>query len=268
MKTIRIALALSLFALSSLLSPVLATSFSTDQSDLWWNASESGWGIQFVQRGSIIFATIFVYDQNRVPYWYSATLHSQGGLIWSGDLIATTGTWFATVPFSAGTVTDTTVGTMTWTADPSVTSGVLAYTVGAVTVSKNLVRQPIAVDDFSGHYGGGLHEVNTGCVNQSLNGTTEAAGLLSITQNGSNITFQSSPITGSPCSYVGALTQAGQMGAVSGSYSCTSGDTGTFSLFEMQVNPTGVTGRFTATSNTLAGCQSTGWFGGLRLTTF
>lgn len=267
MKTIRIALALSLFALSTLLSTVLAASFSTDQSDLWWNASESGWGIQFVQRGSIIFATIFVYDQNRVPSWYSATLHSQGGFTWSGDLIATTGTGFATVPFNAGTVIDTKVGTMTWTAQ-SVASGVLTYNVGAISVSKNLVRQPIAVDDFSGHYGGGLHEDTAGCVNHALNGTTETAGILNIAQSGSNVTLQSLPATGGSCSFAGTLTQAGQMGAASGSYLCSNGDAGSFNLFEMQVNITGVTGRFTAASNAFAGCQDTGWFGGLRVTTF
>lgn len=164
-------------------------------------------------------------------------------------------------------MTDTKVGTMTWTAQ-SVTSGVLTYTASAVTVSKNLVRQPIAVDDFSGHYGGGLHEVTAGCLNHGLNGTTETIGILNINQLGSNITMQSLPTSGDSCSYAGTLTQAGQMGAASGLYLCTNGDVGSFNLFEMQVNPTGLTGRFTASSTNEIGCQDTGWFGGLRVTTF
>lgn len=97
MKTIRIALALSFFALSSAFSPLFAASFSTDQSDLWWNPNESGWGIQLVQRGSVIFATMFVYDSLSVPHWYSATLNSLSGLTWSGNLIATTGPFYGTV---------------------------------------------------------------------------------------------------------------------------------------------------------------------------
>jgi hypothetical protein len=45
-------------------SHAYATAYSTDQSDLWWNPNESGWGMQVVQTGSVIFVTMFVYDQN------------------------------------------------------------------------------------------------------------------------------------------------------------------------------------------------------------
>jgi hypothetical protein len=268
MKTIRVVLALLIFALSGLLSPALATSSTTDQSDLWWNPSESGWGIQFVQRGSTIFATMFVYDQTRTPFWYSATLAQQGtSFTWTGDLIATTGPWFGTVPFNPATVTVARVGTMTWSAQ-FVNSGVLTYTAAGISVSKNLVRQTIANENYAGHYGGGLHQDVTGCTNHSFNGTFETIGILNINQSGTSVSLQSLPTGGGSCSFSGALTQQGQMGTVDGSYSCTSGDIGAFHLFEMQVNITGVTGRFSATSTSVAGCQSTGWFGGLRVTTF
>ena len=46
------------------------------------------------------------------------------------------------------------------------------------------------------------------------------------------------------------------MGLVNGSYACSSGETGAFQMFEMQVNITGVTGRLTTDSNTAVGCQS------------
>lgn len=155
---------------------------------------------------------------------------------------------------------------MTWSGQ-FVTSGVLTYTAGALSVSKNLVRQPIANENYAGHYGGGLHQDITGCANHSFNGTVETVGILNINQSGSSVTMQSLPTGGGACSFAGTLTQAGQMGAVTGSYSCTSGDVGSFHLFEMQVNITGVTGRFNAASTSVAGCQSTGWFGGLRVTT-
>jgi len=268
MNSIRCVAAVLLFALSSLLCPALATSYSTDQSDLWWIANESGWGIQFVHRGSIIFATIFVYDQNKSPTWYSATMVPQvAALTWSGDLIVTTGPWFGTVPFDTRIVTTAKAGTMTWTAQ-SVTAGVLTYNVGGVSVTKNLVRQPIALEDYSGHYGGGLHQNTTGCVNNSLNGIVDAVGNLNVSQNVDSVIVQNLPTTGSACVFAGTLTQAGQMGTVAGSYSCNGGDAGPFQLTEMQVNPTGVTGRFSATSTTQTGCQSTGWFGGIRVTTF
>jgi len=88
-----------------------------------------------------------------------------------------------------------------------------------------------------------------------------------VTQNSNAITLQSFPSTGGSCSYSGTLSQLGQMGAVSGSFSCTDGSAGTIELFEMQVNITGLTGRFTFTNSNPAGCQGTGWFGGLRVTT-
>ena len=52
MKFTRFTLVVLLLAALSFIHPTWATSFSNDQSDLWWNSSENGWGIQFVQRGS------------------------------------------------------------------------------------------------------------------------------------------------------------------------------------------------------------------------
>jgi hypothetical protein len=267
MKTIRCLFASLLLAVCCLSSPAQSSSFSTDQSDLWWNASESGWGIQFVQRGAVIFATMFVYDQTNIPYWYTATLNNTGGFNWSGAIIATTGPWFGTVPFNPATVTIASVGTMTWSAQTT-DAGTLTYNVGGIGVTKNLVRQPIAMDNFSGHYGGGVHQTTTGCFNPGFDGTRESIGILNITQNGAAITLQSFPTTGGSCSYPGTLTQAGQMGDVTGSFQCSDGSAGTFHLFEMQVNISGLTGRFTASNSNPPGCQDAGWFGGLVVTTF
>ena len=268
MKAIHRAACLLLAAASLLALPVHATSFSTDQSDLWWNASESGWGIQLIQRGSVIFATMFVYGPSTTPAWYTATLNPQGGAgTWSGNLIASTGPAFGTVPFDPAAVGRTTVGTMTW-APQFVETGTLTYNVEGITVVKNVVRQNIAFEDYAGHYGGGIHQAATGCADAGSNGTTEAFGTLDVTQNGQALTLRSFPSGGGSCSYPGTLTQYGQMGGVSGVYSCSDGKAGTFALFEMQVNPSGITGRFSAMSTSPPGCQLNGWFGGLHVTTF
>jgi hypothetical protein len=267
METIRCLFASLLFAIASLSSPAWSTSFTTDQSDLWYIPAESGWGIQFVQRGSVIFATMFVYDQFNIPIWYVATMNSAGGFTWTGDLLLTSGPWFGTVPFNSNAVTFRKVGTMTWVAT-TVTGGTLSYAVDGVPVTKNIVRQLLVLDDFSGHYGGGLHQTASGCSNPAFNGTIESIGVLNITQNGAAITLQSFPTSGGSCSFPGTLSQAGQMGAVTGSYTCSDGEFGMFHLFEMQVNITGLTGRFSSASSNPPGCQGTGWFGGLRVTTF
>ncbi|MGH9549106.1 MAG: hypothetical protein ACRD3W_07025, partial [Terriglobales bacterium] len=101
MRTLRLLLASSLVALSLFAAPAPATSFSTDQSDLWYIASESGWGIQLVQRGNLIFITMFVYDPTGKPIWYVGTLNPTGtALVWSGDIYVTTGPWFGTQPYN------------------------------------------------------------------------------------------------------------------------------------------------------------------------
>jgi hypothetical protein len=267
MKTMRCLFASLLFAISALSAPAWSTSFSTDQSDLWWNPNESGWGIQLVQRGSVIFATMFVYDQFNIPIWYTATLNSVGNLTWTGDLLLTAGPWFGTVPFNPNAVTYRKVGTMTW-AVSTVTAGTLTYSVDGVPVAKNLVRQLLVLDNFSGHYGGGIHQALSSCSNPGFNGTNESIGVLNVTQNGPAITLQSFPYPGGSCSFPGTLSQAGQMGDVTGSFSCSDGTFGTFHLFEMQVNITGITGRFTSSYSNPPGCQGTGWFGGMVVTTF
>jgi len=266
-KAIRALCTAILFGIAGLATPAWATSATTDQSDLWWVPTESGWGIQLVQRDSILFATMFVYDATNVPIWYTATLSYRGDFVWTGDLYLTNGPWFGSEPFKPNAVGYRRVGTMTWTAT-TITDGALAYVVDGVTVTKSPTRQFLAFDNFNGHYGGGTHADTTGCVNPAFNGLTEDLGILNITQNGQTVGMAVLPTKGGSCSFSGTLTQSGQMGAVSGSYVCSDGDAGAFNLFEMQVNVTGVTGRFTTSSTTLTGCQSAGWFGGLRVTTY
>ena len=48
---------------------------ATNYTDLWWNANESGWGINFTHQGDIIFATWFTYDAAGKPWWLIAELH-------------------------------------------------------------------------------------------------------------------------------------------------------------------------------------------------
>lgn len=268
MTTLRYAACVLFAAASIFVSPAFATSFSTDQSDLWYIPAESGWGMQLVQRGSVIFATLFVYGPSGAPTWYTATLDYTTNFVWTGDLYATTGDYFTLVPFNPSDVKLTNVGTMTWQSQ-TVNTGMLTYVVGANTVVKNMVRQTLVLDDYSGHYGGGVHTAISGCTNPALNGTVENIGVVNITQDGSAITMQSLPTAGVGCTYVGTLTEFGQMGEIdAGSFTCTDGSAGAFQSFEMQVNETGFTGHFTATDSNPPGCQQEGWFGGLVVTTY
>ena len=256
MKSIRFALAVSLLAALNFVQPTWATSYSNDQSDLWWNPNENGWGIQFVQRGSTIFATMFVYGANGNPAWYTATMEGSkpnGVLTFTGDLYATTGTWFGTVPYDPAPLTLAKVGTMTWqksSGDP----GTLTYSVNGVNVTKSLTRQPIRNDDYTGSYTVGIHYVSTACSNPAKNGPNDGSDTMIVTQNGTAITMTLAALG---CTVSGTYSQSGQFGSISGSVSCTNGDAGTFDAGNMVVTPVGMVMRLSSTS-TKTGCQSAG----------
>ena len=67
MKTALRALAVSLFLAASV------PAHSTDLTDLWWNSSENGWGLNVAHQGDILFMTFFIYGPNGQPYWLSAS---------------------------------------------------------------------------------------------------------------------------------------------------------------------------------------------------
>ncbi len=262
MRTMRTVLVAILFAASAVLSPVQATSFSTDQSDLWWVPTESGWGMQLVQRGSVIFATVFVYNNVGVPYWFYAVLNNVPGTpAWTGQASANMGPYYGAAAFDPGAVTAAAIGNLTWTST-SVNNGRLDYTAFGVTVSKNMTRQTLVLDNFTGVYGGGVHQVATACSNPLNNGTNDVFTGFQIIQTGTaiNITSQSATLI---CTYTGTYAQSGQMGNSVGSYSCNNGDGGTFAFIESQVTISGFSSRF-LTNSTMFGCQTTGNVAGVR----
>lgn len=262
MKFIRLILTASLLLSLILVRPTWSTSWSNDQSDLWWNSSENGWGIQFVQRGSTIFATMFVYDAVGNPTFYVATMDgtkANGVLTFTGDLFATHGPWFGTVPYNAASFGFAKVGTMTWQKS-SGEPGTLTYSVNGANVSKSLVRQPIRNDDYTGPYTAGLHLVASGCTNPAKNGPIDGGDMLTIAQNGATISLK---LVATGCSLDGTYAQNGQFGTVAGTYSCVDGDVGTFNLSNMNVTPYAMAARV-STSSTSKGCQSVGQIGGVR----
>jgi hypothetical protein len=262
MKFIRLILTASLLVALGLVRPALATSWSNDQSDLWWNSSENGWGIQFVQRGSAIFATMFVYDAAGSPIFYVSTMDgtkANGVLNFTGDLFATHGSWFGTVPYNLANFGFVKVGTMTWQKS-SGEAGALTYSVNGVNVTKSLTRQPIRNDDYTGSYTVGVHTVSTACSNPARNGAFDIADTMTVSQNGSTISIALMAIG---CTYSGTYSQSGQFGNISGTYSCTSGDVGTFATDHMSVAPFGAMMRVSG-SSTSTGCLSVGQIGGVR----
>lgn len=156
-----------------------AVSTSTDYSGLWWNASESGWGMNVMQQEQIIFITLFIYGPSGAPTWYSATAtfasaNGAGDRSYTGDLYATTGTPFSTTPFNPAATTAQKVGTIVFVGKADGTATV-QYTAGSATVNKAVVRQTWAQPNFTLNtatpYEGVGSGATTGCANPSDNGS-------------------------------------------------------------------------------------------------
>jgi hypothetical protein len=119
---------------------------------LFWRSPaglESGWGVNLAHQGNVIFATWFTYDLTGKPWWLAVVAERKGPRVYSGDLFTTVGPPFSAVPFDPALVTETTVGTATFTFTDD-DNGTFDYTVNGpqggspkdvVTQSKPITRQ-------------------------------------------------------------------------------------------------------------------------------
>lgn len=245
-------IAASLLALS-LCSPfVSANTFSTDLSDLWWNSSESGWGVTATHQRDVLFLTFFVYGADNKPIFYTGeTTYSgqttSGANIYSGPMLQTSGPWLGTT-FNPALVTRAVVGNVTFTA--SVEAATLTYTVNGTPVTKSLTRQTFRNNDLSGSYVGIFRETFAGCASPPANGTAETAVGIAIINTANTFTMTTNQ-NGFVCNFFGNYRQNGRMGASTGVYNC-SGVSGSYDMAEIEANPMGVTARYTAQDNVCA----------------
>lgn len=114
---------------------------------LWWNASESGWGIHFTQRGTNIFAAWYTYDASGNPKWYVASncagVNGTSGTC-SGTLYQVNGPAFFGVTFNPALDNVTSVGSLSLTFTDSNT-GSMTYNVSGQARTVAITRQPVAV---------------------------------------------------------------------------------------------------------------------------
>ncbi len=119
-----------------------ATASAVDYTDLWWNAQESGWGLNLNHQGNVMFGALFTYDAGGAPMWLVMShgdLQADGSF--SGTLYRTTGPAFNAVPFGATSATS--VGTMRVSFSNSA-SGTLTYTFNGASVTKSITREVFA----------------------------------------------------------------------------------------------------------------------------
>lgn len=95
------------------------TTATTNFTSLWWNAAESGWGMNVNHQGNTMFATMFNFESKgqgtqNPPMWLTATLNRIGTTSsFTGDVLRVTGPAFNAVPFTPiGAANVTRVGSM------------------------------------------------------------------------------------------------------------------------------------------------------------
>lgn len=57
-----------------------------DATGAWYDPNEDGWGIVMIERNGIVFATWYVFDEFRKPYWYVMPAGKRDGGVIKGDL--------------------------------------------------------------------------------------------------------------------------------------------------------------------------------------
>jgi hypothetical protein len=193
--------------------------------DLWWNPSESGWGLQLVQQSDQLFGTWFVYGTNRQPLWFTWISDPPGTnpAVRTGKLYGVTGAFFGALPFMVDPARE--AGTATFTFSDARTA-TLVYTYDGTTVTKSITRQTFRNINIGGVYQGGIYRSGTGCSNSANNGTRLGEPVtISVTHETSSGAVTILEAGGTLCRFTGTFTQYGSSFEAAGSYTC-QGETG------------------------------------------
>lgn len=114
---------------------------STNYTDLWWNPSESGWGINLDHQGDTIFATWFTYGSDGSPLWLVADdARRNANGTYTGTLYQTTGKRPQDISDTVAALTINPVGSVTFSF-ASGERGTFSYTAFGTSGSKAIERQ-------------------------------------------------------------------------------------------------------------------------------
>jgi hypothetical protein len=262
-----------------LASPGAALAGSTthpDYTDLWWNESESGWGVQVNLQADVIFLTLFVYGDDGKPVFFVASdlrvppAAAPGETFFTGTLYRTTGPAFSGA-FDPAAVGVRSVGSATLRFT-SPAAGTFTYSVDGATVTKAITRQTWQDASLAGEYRGGLFAAASNCTAGAGENSISYPGSFTVTRTGNTVAISSrfSPgfASGGVCQLNGTWSQQGRLGAIAGSYHCEfleEGPTpvsGTFEITAIEFGEHGWSGRYTGHEG--ASCLHFGRYGGVR----
>ena len=248
------------YAAASRSAPVMQGNGWAD--DLWFPPGEGGWGLNLIEQGDTGFATLFVFDAQNRPHWYSASQLIAGAPngvpTWIGNLEETAGPYFGSA-FDPARVTRRVVGTMSFSIvgnDPN--DGRLTYTADGVTVTKRVNRFAFRKNDLSGTYQGSVVMRS----DDPRGGSYDDAEF-TIDDQGDRFTMSIVIYTGPTCTFTGQSTQYGAQRSVSGTYACGSAQ-GNFRLDDLMVTANGLTGTYAGPAGHISGLITKGHIAGVR----
>jgi hypothetical protein len=225
--------------------------------DLWFPANEAGWGLNLIEQGDSMFATLFVYDSQGRARWYSASQlrrQSGGAIAWNGELYESTGPYFGT-SFNASAVTRRQVGTMSFFVNES-GAGQLTYSVDGTTVTGKFVQRfAFRRNDLSGSYKGMLVMRQDDPRGQSYDDAE-----FTIDDRGDEVVMNMKVFTGPTCTYTGPSIQIGSLRSIAGTHTCG----GTFRMDNIQVSANGLTSTFQGPAGHISGLITNGHLSGAR----
>jgi hypothetical protein len=143
------------FALAAIAALMAWSCRAENYSDIWWNPSESGWGVTIADHETQLFAVWYTYDADGSPLWFTVPggAFSSNRRFFTGDLYRATGSSFAGT-FDPAAVTVMKVGSATFDFAPgAATAGTatFSWTIGSVTRTRQIQRQPFG--DASADWG-------------------------------------------------------------------------------------------------------------------
>lgn len=235
---------------------------ATNYQDWWWDPTTSGQGINIGHQGNMIGAAWFLYDQTGSDMWVLLVGPLVGNTV-SGGLERYTGPPLGT-PFNPAQVSATVVGSATLTfTSPS--TAVLSYTVNGVPGTLNLTRFTLGPIPIDGVYLGGSVGSRSGCLNPLNNGSFAYGAYYVVVTSGTTITVQEVDASGESCTGVGQYAQNGSKFSASASFSCTTGEGGTWFSNDITFTEDAFVARVTVQHTIGETCLGINRVGGLKI---
>jgi len=247
------------FLLTFLLLTASAQAVAVDYTDIWFNPSESGWGLNVVQSDTFLFMTFFIYGADNKPTWFTAQVNQDSSGNFNGTLYATNGTYYL-IPWAGVTVAA--VGTASFQPTGPYTARLVYIVNGVGTVTKTIQRQPLTTIIVGGSYTGGVTIARSLCANGAIATVTANISISQPLNNVGPTSVGLARADGVSCTFVGPMTQRGKLYQMSSAtYSCSNGLNTTANLDELSATAHGIEGTWSA--NAQEGCLETGTFAGV-----